>query len=99
MVGPVYGALLAEAVFRLQQRSSTRWMIAAIVLSVANYELAVLITPRDQAIWICPLVCVGVTLYLVTRLIQELRTCRQKFRSADDQESRLSELIERSKAA
>ena len=99
MVGPVYGALLAEAAFRLQQRSSTRWMIAAIVLSVANYELAVLITPRHQAIWICPLVCVGVTLYLVARLIQELRTGRQNFRSADDQESPLSELIERPKAA
>ena len=74
MVGPVYGVLLAESAYLLKNRRSTSWMIAAVVLTVANYELAVLITPRDKAIWISPLVCIGVTSYLVLRLSQEIRT-------------------------
>ncbi len=76
MIGPVYGALLAEAAFRLKNRTSTAWMIAAVVLTVANYELAVLITPRPKAIWISPLVCVGVTCYLIHRLVQDMRARR-----------------------
>ena len=77
MVGPVYGALLAEAAYRLNHRRSTGWLIAAVALTLANYELAVLITPREKAIWICPLVCVGVTGYLVWRLIQELKSANR----------------------
>lgn len=73
MVGPVYGLLVAEAAYRLQNRRATGWLVTAVALSLANYELAVLVTPRDQAIWICPLVCIGVTIYLVSRLIQEIR--------------------------
>lgn len=73
MIGPVYGALLAEAAFYQRNRRATGWLIAAVVLTVANYELAVLVTPRPSAIWISPLVCVGVSGYLVLRLIQEIQ--------------------------
>ena len=73
MIGPVYGALLAEAAFPQRNRRATGWLIAAVVLTVANYELAVLVTPRPSAIWISPLVCVGVSGYLVLRLIQEIQ--------------------------
>lgn len=74
MVGPVYGVLLAEAALVLKDKRATAWMIAAVVLTLGNYELAVLVTPREAAIWISPLVCVGVTGYLVARLVQEIRT-------------------------
>ncbi len=76
MVGPVYGLLIAEAAFRLKRQTSTNWLIAAVVLSVLNYELAILITPRPTAVWICPLVCVGVSVYLVRRLIEEMNDAR-----------------------
>jgi hypothetical protein len=83
MIGPVYGALLAEAAFQLKNRTSAAWMIAAVVLTVANYELAVLVTPRPKAVWISPLVCVGVTGYLVLRLIQEIKATVSINKSAD----------------
>lgn len=73
MVGPVYGALLAEALYRLRDKTTAGWMIAAVALSVANYELAILVTRREDAIWICPLVCVGVMGYLVLRIFQDIR--------------------------
>ena len=85
MIGPVYGALLAEAAFQLKNRTSTSWMIAAVVLTVANYELAVLVTPRPKAVWISPLVCVGVTGYLILRLAQDLRTADLENRMTSDQ--------------
>ena len=74
MIGPVYGLLLAEAAFALKDRKATIWLAAAVVLTLANYELAVLFTSRESAIWIAPLVCIAVTGYLVRRLIQEIRT-------------------------
>jgi alpha-1,2-mannosyltransferase len=74
MVGPVYGALIAEAAYLLKNRQATAWMITAVALTLANFELAVLVTARDKAIWICPLVCVGVTGYLVLRLIQDMKS-------------------------
>lgn len=77
MVGPVYGLLIAEAAYRLHWPRATGWLVGAVALSLANFELAVLVTPRDRAIWICPLVCVGVTVYLVSRLIQETRQTTQ----------------------
>ena len=85
MIGPVYGALLAEAAFRLKNRTSTAWLIAAVVLTVANYELAVLVTPRPKAIWISPLVCVGVTGYLILRLVQDIRTADWENRKTGDE--------------
>lgn len=97
MVGPVYGALLAEAAFLLKRRISTAWLIAAVALTVLNYELAVLVTPRSSAVWISPLVCVGVTGYLVLRLAQELQAASLNL-SADEAASP-ERSIERSAAA
>ena len=99
MIGPVYGALIAEAAFRLKNRRSTGWMIAAVVLSVANFELAVLITPRDRAVWICPLVCVVVTGYLVLQLIRELQSTSPNLDDANKQEQPRSQVRVRSEAA
>lgn len=83
MVGPVYGALCAEAAYRLKNTTAAGWMIAAVVFSVANYELAILISPRPDAIWISPLACVGVTGYLVTRLYQDFRQCSPSDRDVE----------------
>lgn len=77
MVGPVFGVLLAEALFQSIKKMAVAWMmIAAIVLSVLNYDLAILVSSRADAIWISPLVCVGVTGYLLVRLFQDLRNAR-----------------------
>ena len=83
MVGPVYGVLLAEALFRRKDQRAASWMIAAVSLSVLNYELAILISPRPDAIWISPLVCAGVSGYLVAQLIEELKVARVKSRVAE----------------
>jgi Glycosyltransferase family 87 len=98
MIGPVYGALLAEAAFQLKNRTSTAWLIAAVVLTVANYELAVLVTPRPKAIWISPLVCVGVTGYLILRLVQEIRAVRLRDQMTNE-ENLSSSRLTREKAA
>lgn len=72
MVGPVYGALIADAMFHWKNRNSSNWLISAVVLSVLNYELAILVTSRSDAIWISPLVCTAVTVYLTRLLIDEI---------------------------
>lgn len=82
MVGPVYGVLLAEALFRLKDQRAASWMIAAVSLSVLNYELAILISPRPDAIWISPLVCTGVSGYLVAQLVSELKQSRKQVSDA-----------------
>ena len=99
MIGPVYGALLAEAAFRLKNRTSTAWLIAAMVLTVANYELALLVTPRPKAIWISPLVCVGVTCYLINRLVQDIRTTRLLDQATGDEKASTSREIHTKTAA
>lgn len=73
MVGPVYGALLAEAAFVLKKQLWAWRMVAAVVLSVANYDLALLVSSRDNAVWISPLVCLVVSIYLIKRLSLEIR--------------------------
>jgi hypothetical protein len=73
MVGPVYGLLLAEAMFRIRDKTWTWILGAGVVLSVANYDLAILVSPREKAVWISPLVCCVVSGYLISRLIQDIR--------------------------
>ena len=73
MVGPVYGVLLAEAMYRWKNRTTASWMIAAITFTVLNYDLALLVSSRSDAIWIAPVICVGVTGYLVSQMIREIR--------------------------
>ena len=75
MMGPVYGVLLAEALQQGKKGLNLFWMMfSSIVLSVLNYDLAILVTDREDAIWICPLVCLAVTSYLVVRLVNELQS-------------------------
>ncbi len=96
MVGPVYGVLLAEALFQKNRGTVVVWaMSSAIVLSVLNYDLAVLITSRPDAIWISPLVCVGVTGYLVLRLCQDLRRASSARRESLKTGDSLSHPLER----
>lgn len=73
MVGPVYGALLAEAIFMFQNKVWIWRMASAVVLSVANFDLAVLVCSRENAIWISPLVCLFVSGHLIKRLLSEIR--------------------------
>ncbi|WP_373653717.1 glycosyltransferase family 87 protein [Schlesneria sp. DSM 10557] len=98
MVGPVYGALLAEAALVRKDRRATAWMIAAVVLTLSNYELGVLFTPRDRAIWISPLVCIGVSSYLVGRLLSEI-TAASGRTSEKGSDERLTNDISHARAA
>lgn len=94
MVGPVYGAMLAEAAFRAKDRLATGWLIAALALSVLNFELAILISPRPDAIWISPLVCACVTYYLVVCLTYEVsaaKAVRREPVSADFQKKKFKQ--------
>lgn len=79
MVGPVYGVLIAEAAYQLKSRWAKNAMITAVTLSVLNYELAILVTPRPNAIWISPLVCAFVTGYLIVRLQQDIQQAALEF--------------------
>ncbi len=99
MVGPVYGALMAEAGYRLNNKRVAWWMIAAVVLSVLNFELAILFTSRQNAIWVCPMVCVGVTSYLIVRLFQEIRNTPVIRGDAADRLESSRATVERSAAA
>lgn len=99
MVGPVYGALLAEAMFLRKDRASSTFLIAAVVLSVLNFELAILVTPRENAIWISPLVCLGVTVYVILRLLDEVRNKSSSLNQSSNANRLESGSIEQSAAA
>ena len=74
MVAPVYGVALAEAWYSLKSRSAVIGLAVMIVGTLANYELAKFLTPSPRAVWLSPLMCIGLTVYLVWRLIQESRS-------------------------
>lgn len=99
MVGPVYGALLAEAMFRRRDTAASAFMIAALVLSVLNFELAILVTSRENAIWISPLVCVAVTTFLIVRLMKDVRISCSASNESDDATGSTPPSLERSAAA
>ncbi len=71
MVAPVYGIALAEAWFGLRSRPAFFGLIAMIIGTLGCYELGKLLTPSPRAIWLSPLMCVGLTSYLVSRLIRD----------------------------
>lgn len=99
MVGPVYGALLAEAMYLRRDRASSAFLIAALAFSVLNFELAILVTSRSNAIWISPLVCLAVSVYLILRLMIDIRNLssgQDRSKEAMDSKHRL---IEQSAAA
>lgn len=72
MVGPLYGLLMAEAWFARRNRPATIGYIAAIVITVFNYDLAKVITPPPREVWLAPFICTVITAVLVRRLWQEL---------------------------
>ncbi len=74
MVGPVYGILLSEAWLQRRSQPGTIGFVLAIVATVFNFDLALLVVRRPNEIWLCPLVCVLVTICLVLRLTHELRS-------------------------
>jgi hypothetical protein len=75
MVGPVYGVLLAEAWLQRRRLVPALLFGLAIVATVFNYDLARLATRRpNHDVWLCPFVCVLVTIYLAARLVIELRS-------------------------
>jgi len=75
MVAPVYGILLASAWLKEQNRTATTWLIVGIVATVLNYELIHLFTrQKNTEVWVCPFVCVLVTIYVVVQLFRELKS-------------------------
>jgi hypothetical protein len=73
MVGPVYGVLLVESLFRWNNPAGVSWMIAAIVCTVLNYDIARLFGPKENAVWVAPLICVVVSGYLIRQLLGEIQ--------------------------
>lgn len=73
MMGPVYGVLLAEAWLQRGSRAGTIGYILVIVATVFNFDLALLVVRRPNEIWLCPFLCVIVTIDVLARLRSELR--------------------------
>lgn len=74
MIGPVYGVLLAEAWLLRRSRPATIGYLMAIVATVFNFDLALLVVKRPDEIWLCPFICVIVTADLIRRFVLEIRT-------------------------
>jgi hypothetical protein len=83
MIGPVYGLLLAEA--WLSQRSQMRTIgyLLAVIGTVFNFDLALLVVRRPDEIWLCPFICVLVTIDLTRRLIREISNVHVTSRSTE----------------
>lgn len=73
MVGPVYGLLLAEAWLQKKNRVRTIGYLAAVIATTLNFDLALLVTTRPNEIWLCPFICVLVTVDLLRCFLRELR--------------------------
>ncbi len=73
MVGPVYGILLASAWLQERNRVRTLGYLAAVVATTLNFDLALLVTTRPNEVWLCPFICVLVTIDLVRCFMRELR--------------------------
>lgn len=73
MVGPVYGVLLASAWLQERNRVRSIGYLAAVVATTLNFDLALLVTTRPNEVWLCPFICVLVTIDLVRSFIRELR--------------------------
>lgn len=77
MVGPVYGLLLAEALYLRTDRIISIAFIAVIVATVFNYDFAKLVVKGpNKDVWLAPFICILVTVYLVVRMVSELRSAR-----------------------
>lgn len=77
MVGPVYGLLLSEALYQRKTVARSVAFILAIVATVFNYDLAKIVARgRNEDVWLCPFVCILLTIYLVARLKRELQSAK-----------------------
>ena len=72
MVGPVYGFLLAQTWLQYRDKIATIGFLSAIVATTFSFELALLVTPRPNHVWLSPFVCVIMTAVIVRHLIGEL---------------------------
>lgn len=72
MIGPVYGLLLAEAWLGERNQLRTTGYLLAVIGTVFNFDLALLVVKRPDEIWLCPFICVLVTIDLIRRLIREI---------------------------
>ena len=73
MVGPVYGILLSEAWLMRRQSIATAGYALAIIATVFNFDLALIVVKRPNEIWLAPFICVLVTVGLLVQLARELR--------------------------
>jgi hypothetical protein len=73
MIGPVYGLLLAEAWLIQRSQIGTTGYLLAVIGTVFNFDLALLVVKRPDEIWLCPFICVIVTIDLIRRLVREIR--------------------------
>jgi hypothetical protein len=74
MVAPVYGVALAEAWYSSHSRSAVIGIVVLSIGTLSSYELGKLLTPPPRAVWLSPLMCIGLTLYLSYRLIHDSRS-------------------------
>lgn len=74
MVGPTYGLAFAEAWLELRNRRAAGCLVLMIVGTLFSSELGAILTSRDRAIWLSPLLCLGLTTYLIVRLAHESRS-------------------------
>lgn len=78
MVGPVYGVLLAEAWLLRRHSIATVGYALAVIATVFNFDLALLVVRRPNEIWLAPLICVIVTVCLLVGLMRDIRTSPEK---------------------
>ncbi|MEI8380647.1 MAG: glycosyltransferase family 87 protein [Planctomycetota bacterium] len=78
MVGPVYGILLSEAWLVRRLSVATLGYSLAIIATVVNFDLALLVVRRPNEIWLAPLICVLVTACLLGRLTHDIRMSSEK---------------------
>lgn len=72
MIGPVYGLLLAEAWLSQHNQLRTTGYLLAVIGTVFNFDLALLVVKRPDEIWLCPFICVLVTIDLIRQLVREI---------------------------
>jgi hypothetical protein len=84
MVGPVYGALLADAFYRRKNVWTTAALDVAIILTLLHYELGRRVFPVPREVWLSPCVCSCVTCYLVFQLLFDMREASLDSASSKD---------------
>lgn len=84
MVGPIYGALIADAANRRKKFFAVIGLVLAVAFTLLHYEFGKLLTPAPREVWVSPLVCVLVTSYLLFLWKNDLREASLKNDAAND---------------